>query len=92
MLYTLQRSLARVSTWVRLKFVAMKLKKLTLWRSRFPPLLLPSSLHPHRLSICLVNLHFFDRLNGPDTLGVRAVVFWELHLYNPVLYLLRVRF
>ena len=41
MRYTFYRGLAQVSNWVRLKFVAMNLKKLATWkaRKRFPQLL-----------------------------------------------------
>ena len=34
MRYTLYRGLAQVSNWVRLKFAAMNLKKLAIWKSR----------------------------------------------------------
>ena len=34
MRYTFYRGLAQVSNWVRLKFAAMNLKKLAIWKSR----------------------------------------------------------
>ena len=41
MRYTYRRSLSRVSSWVRLKFAALNLKKLAIWASQFLPF--PSS-------------------------------------------------
>jgi len=40
MRYTLYRGLAQVSNWVRLKFAAMNLKKLAIWKSRYSTALL----------------------------------------------------
>jgi len=42
MRYTHRRGLARVSSWVRLKFAALNLKKLALWVDKIHPFPLPS--------------------------------------------------
>ena len=39
--YTHHRGLARVSSWVRLKFAALNLKKMTIWSCKTP-------VFPHR--------------------------------------------
>ena len=64
MRYTLYRGLAQVSKWVRLKFVAMNLKKLARWKAFCPPSLCC-------LSPCFISepgyskrvSGFFDRLS-----------------------------
>ena len=53
MRYTHRRGLARVSSWVRLKFAALNLKKLALWAAKSPPFSIFSSLFPHFLLIFL---------------------------------------
>jgi len=40
MRYTHRRGLARVSSWVKLKFAALNLKKLALWADKIRPFLL----------------------------------------------------
>ncbi len=57
MRYTLYRGLAQVSKWVRLKFVAMNLKKLARWKakrqSRLPFLLFPAHTYLLCFAACL---------------------------------------
>lgn len=80
MRYTLYCGLAQVSNWVRLKFAAMNLKKLAIWKSRCSAALLLdllSLLFPHtilsglpglpqtgRFSIFTDTVHFLLLLNG----------------------------
>ena len=67
MRYTLYRGLAQVSKWVRLKFVAMNLKKLARWKAFCPSFpLLPFSLLYLEPGYSFRVSGFFDRLaEGP---------------------------
>lgn len=64
MRFTHRRGLARVSSWVRLKFAAMNLKKLALWGACHSFLYrLSLAIFPFFLPFPWINRGFFDRQN-----------------------------
>ncbi len=66
MRFTHRRGLARVSSWVRLKFAAMNLKKLALWGACHSFLYrLSLAIFPFFLPFPWINRGFFDRQRGP---------------------------
>ena len=65
MRFTHRRGLARVSSWVRLKFAAMNLKKLALWGACHSFLYrLSLAIFPFFLPFPWINRGFFDRQNS----------------------------
>jgi len=62
MRYTQYRGLAQVSNWVRLKFAAMNLKKLAIWKSRRP-----ASLFFTLFLLIFPHKSFYDLSGGVQT-------------------------
>lgn len=98
MCYTYYHGLTQVSNWVRLKFAAMKLKKLARWKTKrqrsapFPPLsLYLSILH---FAACLVpseSGRFSTSRGIVVQIGPLCLVFfWDCYCYETVNHILQV--